>query len=281
MELVATDPPAGPGRSVPAVDLVVGVASYTVRTTVTTAGAMTRVTRSWTDPLVRVAARGPMRVPLRRPAGWLRVAARQGASQRVELAHRADRLLDRVLPLLVAELMRHLDLTDLVMRYVDLDSIVSRVDLDAAVGKLDVDAVAGRLDVESLIKRLDLTEIVREGLDVNGLVADVDLDAAVARVDIEAVISRLDLAGLARDVIDAVDLPEIIRESTGAMASDTLRGVRMQSISGDDAIGRVVDRILMRRSARKGTPDPVVPAQPAGPPVEQAADPAVEVGREP
>ena len=56
----------------------------------------------------------------------------------------------------------------------------------------------------------------------------------------------MDVVALARDVIAEIDLPEIIRDSTGAMASDTLLGVRMQSISGDDAIARAMDRLRLR-----------------------------------
>jgi hypothetical protein len=73
--------------------------------------------------------------------------------------------------------------------------------------------------------------------------------------------------GLAEEVIDAVDLPEIIRESTGSMASDTVRGARMQGIHADEAVGRAMDRILLRRSRR----------DPGGPQLEQRQqDPQVE-----
>ena len=87
-----------------------------------------------------------------------------------------------------------------------------------------------------MIDRLDLTAIVLNR---------VDLDALV-----NAVLARIDLVGLAEEVIDAVDLPEIIRESTGSMASETVRGARMQGIHADEAVGRAVDRILLRRGRR-------------------------------
>jgi hypothetical protein len=180
------------------------------------------------------------------PATWLDGLARRGGLRRDELERGLVAVLDQVVPAVVAEVMRRLDLVDLVQRYVDLDSIVSQVDLDSAVSRvdidavasrLDIDAVASRLDIDAVLRRLDLNEIVRQRVDLDGLVATVDLDAAAARLDISAVIDRVDVVGLATDVIAEIDLPEIIRESTGSMASDTLRGVRMQSISGDDAIG--------------------------------------------
>ena len=88
-------------------------------------------------------------------------------------------------------------------------------------------------------------------VDLDGIVATVDIDAIAARIDIGAVIDRIDLVGLAEDVIAEVDLPEIIRESTGSMASETVRGVRMQGITADEAVGRAVDRFRLVRSRQR------------------------------
>jgi hypothetical protein len=234
-------------------DVVVGVSAHAVAT----AGAVVRGVRLVVTPVTRVALRPPMVGTSLQPATWLDGLARRGGLRRDELERGLAAVLDQVVPAVVAEVMRRLDLVDLVQRYVDLDSIVSQVDLDSAVSRvdidavasrLDIDAVASRLDVDAVVRRLDLNEIVRQRVDLDGLVATVDLDAAAARLDISAVIDRVDVVGLATDVIAEIDLPEIIRESTGSMASDTLRGVRMQGISGDDAIGRVIDRLRMRRA---------------------------------
>ena len=88
------------------------------------------------------------------------------------------------------------------------------------------------------------------------------MDTAAARLDVEAVIDRLDLAGLVTKVLAEIDLPEIIRESTGSVASDAVRGVRMQTISADDAISRAVDRLRPRRTRWTA----VAPSPPASPP---------------
>ena len=80
-----------------------------------------------------------------------------------------------------------------------------------------------------------------------------DLDAVVERLDLDAVIARLDLVGIAENVIAEVDLPEIIRESTGSVASEAVRGVRMQRISGDEAVGRAIDRLRLRRGRPAGS----------------------------
>ncbi|MER7251284.1 hypothetical protein [Kribbella sp. NPDC000426] len=72
------------------------------------------------------------------------------------------------------------------------------------------------------------------------------LDRMVPAVAAE-VLARIDMAGLAEGVIAEVDLAEMIRQSTGSVASETVRGVRMQGISGDEAVGRVVARLRLRR----------------------------------
>ncbi|HSP38134.1 MAG TPA: hypothetical protein VLR26_10305, partial [Frankiaceae bacterium] len=62
---------------------------------------------------------------------------------------------------------------------------------------------------------------------------------------------------LAREVVEELDLPEIIRSSTGAMTSDAVRGVRARSMHADDAVAAVSDRFLWRRrDSRRGTPEP-------------------------
>src|SRR6478672_2092077 len=103
---------------------------------------------------------------------------------------------------------------------------------------------------QEVLTRIDLTEVVRRYVDLDAIVAGVDLDAAAARLDVTAVIDRIDLVGIAEDVIEQLDLPEIIRESTGSMASDTIREVRMQGISGDEAVTRAIDRLRLRKSRR-------------------------------
>ena len=52
------------------------------------------------------------------------------------------------------------------------------------------------------------------------------MNAIAAGVDNDAIIARIDLAGLANGVIDDIDPTEIIPESSGAMASETMDGVR-------------------------------------------------------
>ena len=228
------------------VDLAVGLVSSTVAATRPVGrrvGAMLR-------PVTAAALRPPLVAHRYQPATWLTSIADQGQKRRDELLRAVSALLDQLVPVLAEELLRRIDLTRAVSRHVDLDAVVAGVDLDAAAARLDLDAVARRLDVDAVVARLDLTRIVQDQVDLDAVVAAVDLDGAAARLDLDAVIDRIDLAGLAEQVIAEVDLPGIIRGSTGSMASDTVTGVRMQSISGDEAIARAIDRLRLRRGRR-------------------------------
>lgn len=74
---------------------------------------------------------------------------------------------------------------------------------------------------------------------------------------LDDVLDRVDLAGIANRVIDEIDLPAIIRESSGAMASETVLGMRIRGIEADERVNRVVDRVLLRRRDRNA----LAPAQ--------------------
>jgi hypothetical protein len=114
--------------------------------------------------------------------------------------------------------------------------------------------------VATILERVDLTSEIQRNLDIDALIADVDIDAIVRKVDVDAIISRVDLVTLVKEVMNAIDVPEIIRESTASVASDNVREVRMQSIAGDEAVRRVVARLTHRRrrpqSASGGQADP-------------------------
>ena len=113
-----------------------------------------------------------------------------------------------------------------VLEEVDLDAVVARVDLDQVVDRLDLDRIAGRIDV----------------------------DAIAARIDVGAVVARVDLAGLTEQVMDEVDLGELIRESSGTMATETVDALRVQGMRADRLLSRVVDRILQRKGERHTDP---------------------------
>ena len=65
-------------------------------------------------------------------------------------------------------------------------------------------------------------------------------------VDIDAIVARLDLIGLANQVIDGVDLPAIIRDSTASVTEEVMADVRTQGERADDMVSGFVDRMLGR-----------------------------------
>jgi hypothetical protein len=238
------------------VDAAVGAGTWLIRTS----AAATAPARSMVGRLLPVVLHPPGVPAGAHPGHLAATLAVRGAEQRTAAAAAAGRALDALVPRVLDTVLARVGLTDLVLDNVDLDAVVSGVDLDAAATRLDVDAVVARADLEAAIARVDLDSAVAR-VDLDAVVARVDVDAILDRLDltdvvlsrvdltrlVNAVLERVDLVGLAQDVIDGVDLPAIIRESTGSMASDTVRGARMQSIAADEAVGKAVDRLLLRR----------------------------------
>jgi hypothetical protein len=269
------------------IDVLVGTSAVVVETA--------NAARRRADPVLRPVGRlllHPPVLPARlRPDTWLARLGERGAVERFALNQQLSRLLDVLVPAVVAEGLRRAGLTEKLIDYVDLDAVVAAVDLDAAAARLDVDAVvrrvdldaaAAQLDVETVVRRVDLDSVAAR-LDVEAVVRRVDLDSVAARLDVDAVARRLDLdlvldrldltevvltrvdleklveavleqvdlPALAEQVVDAIDLPEIIRESSGSMASDTVQGARLQGIAADEAVGRAVDRLFPRRRPRE------------------------------
>ncbi|MGB3484432.1 MAG: hypothetical protein WBB07_19725 [Mycobacterium sp.] len=98
--------------------------------------------------------------------------------------------------------------------------------------------------VEQVLDQIDLTALVRDRVDVNAIVAEVDIDA---------IVDRMDLIGLANTVIDGVDLPSIIRESTSSVTAEVMTDVRTQGERADDMVSGIVDRMLGRRGDAMGS----------------------------
>ena len=230
-----------------AVDVALGIVGGTV-------GVGLAVLRTTARVPALAAGWRPALVPARlQPARLVMGVARLGAQHRVRATALVDGLLDHWTPVIVEMVVSRLDLTGLVTRHVDIDDIVSGVDLDAAVARVDLDAAVARVDLDAVVGLVDLDAAV------NG----VDIDAIAARIDLDAVIDRIDMIAIVEEVLATIDLPAIIRESSGSMASETVRGARMTGISVDDAISRSLERHLFRRRRPPTPPTPVTPAEEA------------------
>jgi hypothetical protein len=164
-------------------------------------------------PVAAFVLHPPMVPKALHPARGVEALVRLGSREGAHLVGDLEDTMVAVVPAVVERILQRLPLTELVQKHVDIDALVAGVDLDAVVARIDLDAIAQRLDID-------------------------------------AIIARVDLVGLADQVIEGIDLPEIIRESTGTVASEVVRGVRMQSIDADEAIARVVDRLFLRRRQR-------------------------------
>ncbi|MEV4596736.1 hypothetical protein AB0K15_04980 [Amycolatopsis sp. NPDC049253] len=88
---------------------------------------------------------------------------------------------------------------------------------------------------------------VLDAVDLPKLLSEhVDLDAVLAEVDVAGMVSTLDFG----DLVAAMDLPEVVRQSSGTVAGEAIRGVRGAGVNADDAVARVVGRVLRRRGDR-------------------------------
>jgi len=123
--------------------------------------------------------------------------------------------LDRIVPLLTEAIVSRLNLTEVVLRNVDLHAVVT-----------------------AALDELDLTQIV---------VDRVDVDQIVARADIDAVVDRVPMLQIADYIIEEIDLPQIIRESTGGIAMDAFTTTRFSAVKSDEVLSRIVGTLTFRR----------------------------------
>jgi hypothetical protein len=119
--------------------------------------------------------------------------------------------------------------------------------------------------IDRLLGVVDLTDIVVANLDVNRVIEQADIEAAVRRVDLNAAASRIDaealvngidLVAIARYLMEELDVPEIIRESTSAMADDSIEQLRIRGMRADNFVAHLIDRVVRRGADRQiGGPD--------------------------
>lgn len=73
------------------------------------------------------------------------------------------------------------------------------------------------------------------------------IEAILDELDLNTVArERIDLIGLADEVVDGIDLPAIIRQSTDSVTAEVMSDVRTQGERADDLVAGFVDRLLRR-----------------------------------
>lgn len=252
-------------------DVVVGTAWGAARVTGRLAVTGGRVV----GPVVSVVLRPPL-VPRRfQPGHGVERVAEQWRRDRPDTVRTLGQWSATMLPSGIQAALRQVDVqacVDAVLDAVDLDAVVAgvvrRMDVDTVVAdvvrRMDVDAVVSlvlaRLDLSAVssaaLDQLDLSQLVLERVDLGRVI-----DAALQQVDLtQVVMGQVDLVAVAEYVVAEIDLPEIIRASTGSVASETVRGLRMQGVGADQAVTRIVDRVLFRRAERRSAAD-AVPSQ--------------------
>ncbi|MDQ1633344.1 MAG: hypothetical protein QOJ32_153 [Frankiaceae bacterium] len=253
-EQTDTNADASPESLPPVVDVLLGAGAGLFRLAERSVHRVSNMARPLAGSLAAVALRPPGLPERLHPETQLRLLAERGRRERVTVEQSGAELLRVLVPLIVDKLLDSIDMMGIVRR-IDLDAAVRTVDIDAIARRLDLGAVfdsapieriVTRVDVDAIAERVDLEPIVKR-VDVDAVVAAVDLDAVAARLDLDAIIARVDVVGIAQEVVEALDLPEIIRRSTGSMSSDAVRGVRMRSMQADESVARLTDRLLGRR----------------------------------
>jgi hypothetical protein len=195
-------------------------------------------------------------------AGAARVLDGQWKASQAEAVGSATSFLKVLVPEIATALANQVDLTELVRERVDVNAIVDDVDIERILERIDLDEVVRRVDVDAIVDRVDLERVaekvpvdaVLDRVDLDAVVDRVDVDRIVARTDLRAIVDRIDVSAIALEVIDDVDLPRVIRESTGAMAGETVRTARIQGMHADRLVARVIDAVI-RREARDLAPD--------------------------
>jgi hypothetical protein len=202
------------------------------------------------EPVASVAANPPLLGGLSRGAGSaLRFFDGTWKAKEADARSSAEAFMKDLVPTVTAGALEQIDLTALVRERLDINAIAADIDLDALIARVDIDAIVDRVDMEALVAKLPI-DAVLDRVDLNAVADRLDVDRVAERLDIEAVIARIDLAGLAQEVIDEIDLPEIIRDSSGAMASEGVQEARVLGINADRFVARVIDRVLRRKHQR-------------------------------
>ena len=268
------DEATSPQPTVPAaVDAALGAAALATSVAVSMMRRVARVAA----PIGHMVLHPPILNERLHPARVVDALAHLGREARTSTDGDLNRIIAAVVPPVVDQVLDSLDLTALVRERVDIDMLVSAVDIAAIVDRLDIDAIVREVDIDAIVRQVDIDAIVRQvdidaivrqvdidaivdrvdidaiakRIDLDAIVERIDIDAIVSRIDLDAIVDRVDVVSLAEEVVNGIDLPEIIRESTGTMASEVVRDARMQSIVADVAIARLVVRIIHRRRTRR------------------------------
>lgn len=185
------------------------------------ASAAARVAHGAVRTAVNVARLSPLQAPVDRARSRLDAVAERGQAEGEAGVERVQQAWAALLEQLVREVLRH----------VDIDDLVETIDVDAVVERINVGRIVERVDLEQIVDRIDL-------------------DAVAERIDVQAIVRRIDLAGIAREVLDEIQVEDLIRESSGTLAVQTVDALRERGVDADRRLAHFVDRLLLRKHDR-------------------------------
>ncbi len=123
-------------------------------------------------------------------------------------------------------------------------AVVGIVDVDALLEEVDVDALLARVDINALLERVDIDRLL-ERVDLNDLLEGIDIDRVMAQVDV-------------KDLAERAGIPDIVRESTGALAGSAIDVFRRQVVALDTVIGAAAYRLTGRKPASRPVSPPTL-----------------------
>ena len=148
-----------------------------------------------------------------------------------------------------------------IVEQIDVNSLMERVDINELLDRVDVNELMERVDVDALLDRVDVDHLM-DRVDVNALLDRVDVNHLMDRIDVNHLMDRVDVKALT----DRAGIPEIVQESTGALAGSAMDVVRRQIVSLDQIVGRFTYHLIGRDPSDR----PVAP--PALSPTTEDAD---------
>lgn len=215
----ALDRATGGSGNVPAVvDAAIGITVTSVEVTSDAVHFVAHITAPITNPVANFIVNPPFLPTQLRPNSIFTALTDRGRVARYAMDNELSQAANSLSPVIVEAVLERIDLTDIVIDQVDLTRVV-----------------------QAVLDDMDLTQIV---------IDRVDIDAIASKLDMNPIIDRIPIIDIANYVIDEIDLPKIVRESTGGLAGEAVRGVRLQSMELDDSLSEGVDKII-RRKRRK------------------------------
>ena len=98
-------------------------------------------------------------------------------------------------------------------------------------------AAAGPETLQELLIRIDL-DTVLQTVDLDAVLERIDLDAAIERVDLDKVIARVDVNDLMSGAMQDLQVPGLLIDGTGALATSTVGALRSQMEGVANRLGR-------------------------------------------